>query len=208
MLRQSRGSARTGSTQNRTSKERMPMSGRHPIPLIQYTPLIQHLSALLLALPLLVSLPNTSLARDGEVGATSTGSSQITVFVQRALIPSSGLTVKNTKEIPARASLSYSRLTSESGVLPAQSKPKENAATTTSTSSKSTSSYSPPQCIWSNDPGTEYHIFVPLQSGNGKRIAARKTADVFRTRTCNPIDVTSYVRGKNDKNVVLFSPAT
>ena len=184
------------------------MSGRHTTPLIQYTPLIPHLSTLLLALPVLFSLPTTSLARDGEVGATSTGSTQITVFVQRALIPSSGLTVKSIKDIPARASLSYSHLTSESEVSPAQSKPKDIATTKGTTSPKSTSSYSPPQCIWSNDPGTEYHIFVPLQSGNGKRIAARKTADVFRTRKCNPIDVTSYVRGKNDKNVVLFSPAT
>jgi hypothetical protein len=184
------------------------MSGRHPTPLIQYTPLIQHLRTLLLALPLLVSLPKTLLARDGEVGATSRGSSQITVVVQRALIPSSGLTVKSIKDIPARASLSYSHLTSESGVSPTQSKPRYMATATSSTSRQSTSSYSHPQCIWSNDPGTEYHIFVPLQSGNGKRIAARKTADVFRTRKCNPIDITSYVRGKNDKNVVLFSPAT
>lgn len=178
------------------------MSGRHSNPLIQY------LSSLLLTLTLLASLPKTSLARDGEVGATSTGSSQITVFVQRALIPSSGLTVESIKDIPARASLSYSRLTSESGASPTQSKPKDGMTTTSSTSRQSTSSYSPPQCIWSNDPGTEYHIFVPLQSGTGKRIAARKTADVFRTRKCNPIDVTSYVRGKNDKNIVLFSPAT
>ncbi|NBW39931.1 hypothetical protein EBR25_02900 [bacterium] len=152
----------------------------------------KRLLTLCVFLALTAGTPTAALASDGAVGPTSTGHAEITLEVQHTLTP---LTSSRSGTFSPAALRSFGSRNNGFSFLRVADKPHEKADPNI-------------QCIWSNNPGILYQIAIPQRGAKPHRIISRMTADMFKTRTCKPLNLSRYPTLPDDKNVVLFIPET